>query len=235
MNSQTASYDLILQEDSNAAAITFTEDIGLGAISRAGALPMGSNGEWIEYAEEKLRKENGMDYQSLLWEVGTEVAERRAIDEGGMNITHEQMLLDNMKAWFIKGGGKLNFVEPEVTADGFKLVASEDIQHGEPVVSVPMKLIMCPQTARNVLVYKKGKYLGEELQKTFEKNEIWGMAIFLLHEYYKEMSGVGSKWGPYIKTLRMRALTTETIQVLVIIFALNTCLCTVKHYNHLLT
>jgi hypothetical protein len=44
---------------------------------------------------------------------------------------------------------------------------------------------MCKQTARNVLIKKKGKYLGEELTKTFEKDEEWGLAIFLLHEYYK--------------------------------------------------
>jgi len=214
VNSQTSSFELVVQEDANAMAIAFNEDVGLGAISKAGALPMGANGEWIEYAEEKLKKENGMDYQSLLAEIGAEVAEKRAIDQGGYNITHEKLLLENMKQWFIKGGGKLNFVEPEVTPEGFKLVATEDVQHGEPILSVPMKLIMCPQTARNVLVYKKGKYLGEELQKTFEKNEIWGLAIFLLHEYYKEVSGVGSKWGPFIKTLRMRQLTTEAIQAL---------------------
>ena len=77
-----------------------------------------------------------------------------------------------------------------------------------------MKLIMCPQTARNILIVKKGKYLGEELQKTFEKNEIWGMAIFLLHEYYKDITkDVGSKFGPYIRTLRMRALTTNVLHV----------------------
>jgi hypothetical protein len=36
-----------------------------------------------------------------------------------------------------------------------------------------------------------GKYLGEELTKTFEKNELWGLTIFLLHEYYKEIAGKG--------------------------------------------
>lgn len=214
VNSQTSSYELVVPEDANAMAVAFNEDIGLGAIAKSGALPMGLNGEWVGYAEDKLKKDNSLDYQNLLWEVSTEVLEKKFQEQGGINITHEKILLANMKEWFIKGGGKLNYVEPEVTPEGFKLVATEDIQLGEPVVSVPMKLIMCPQTARNVLIVKKGKYLGEELQKTFEKNEIWGLAIFLLHEYYKEDSGIGSKWGPFIKTLRMRALTVDALHAI---------------------
>jgi hypothetical protein len=97
-------------------------------------------------------------------------------------------------------------------------VALEDIQQMEPIVSVPMELIMCQQTARNVVIYKRGRYLGEELQKTFEKNDIWGLSLFLLHEYYKEMNGNGSKWGPFIRTLRMRVLTTDVLQVSHILF-----------------
>jgi hypothetical protein len=56
--------------------------------------------------------------------------------------------------------------------------------------------------------------IGEELKKTFEKDEAWGLAVFLLHEYYKEISGMGSKWGPYIRTLRMRLLTTDVMKAL---------------------
>jgi hypothetical protein len=73
---------------------------------------------------------------------------------------------------------------------------------------------MCKQTARNVVIPNRGKYLGEELQKTFEKNEMWGMTIFVLHEYYKEIAGDGSKWGPFLRTLRMRFLTTSVLQAL---------------------
>lgn len=56
--------------------------------------------------------------------------------------------------------------------------------------------------------------LGEELQKTFDKNDVWGLALFLLHEYYKEMHGDGSKWGPFIRTLRMRVLSTDALHAL---------------------
>lgn len=136
-------------------------------------------------------------------------------ENGGLNVTLESDLLASMRDWFTNGGGKLNFAEGSVTADnGFKLIATEDIISNEVIVSVPMKLIMCRQTARNVLINRKGKYLGEELAKTFEKNEVWGLAIFLLHEYYKEMTGVGSKWGPFIRTLHMRVLATDVLQAL---------------------
>lgn len=50
--------------------------------------------------------------------------------------------------------------------------AVEDIISGEAVVNVPIKLTMCRISARNVLIKNKGKYLGEELKKTFEKNEV---------------------------------------------------------------
>jgi hypothetical protein len=214
VNSQgTTDNQLFLPFEARAEAIRFTEEIGLGAISRTGALPMGSNGEWLALAEEKLKKEAGLDYQSLLWEMGSEVSEVKQKDQGGLNVTYEQELLDKMDAWFINGGGKTHFTKPSITKEsGFKLVATEDINESDVILAMPMKLIMCKQTARNVLIANRGKYLGEELAKTFEKNELWGMVVFLLHEYYKEINGNGSKWGPFIRTLRMRYLTTPTLQ-----------------------
>ena len=52
------------------------------------------------------------------------------------------------------------------------------------------------------------------MQKAFEKDEHWAMAIFLLHEYFKEVNGKGSKWGPFLRVMRMRALTTDVVQEL---------------------
>jgi hypothetical protein len=174
---------------------------------------MGSEGEWLQLAEKKLKKDASLDYQSLLWEMGSEVAETAQVGQGGLNITMEEELLRNMETWFTAGGGKLKYVKPSVSREnGFQLLATEDIQTAEAFVSVPMKLIMCRQTARNVLIANRGKYLGEELEKTFAKNEMWGMTVFLLHEYYKEVAGKGSKWGPFIRTLRMRALSTPVLQ-----------------------
>jgi hypothetical protein len=206
---------LMLPEQANALAVQFNEEISYGAISKAGALPLGENSKWITFAEDKLKRENKMDHQSLLWEYGSAVAEQAVKERGGLNVTQESELLANMKEWFIKGGGKLRFVEPSITKEnGFQLLASEETNSDEVVLSVPYKLIMSKQNARNVLIQNRGKYLGEELQKTFEKDEAWGLAIFLLHEYYKDTAGGGSKWGPFIRTLSMRMLTTESLQAL---------------------
>lgn len=199
----------------NAMSVSFNEDIGMGAISRAGALPMGEAMEWVKFVEDKMRRDAEMDHQSLLWELGSEVIENEQRERGGLNITHEEELLAAMKEWFTKGGGTLKYAEPSVTQeDGYQLLATEPLQEGEVVAHVPIKLTMCRISARNVLLPKKGKYLGEELKKTFEKNEVWALSVFLLHEWYKETAGKGSKWGPYIRLLRMRALSTPVLQSL---------------------
>ena len=213
VNSQQSSKHLMTPAEAEAMALTFHEEVGLGAISRAGALPLGTSGQWLAFAEDKLKKENSLDHQSLLWELGTEILEKRQMDIGSYNETKEDLLLKGMMDWFVAGGGRLQFVEPKLTPRGYQLFAIEDVENNEPVVSVPMNLIMCQQTARNVVIPNRGRYLGEELQKTFEKNEVWGLALFLLHEYYKDVSGLKSKWAPFIRTLRMRLLTVDTLQV----------------------
>jgi hypothetical protein len=242
----TTHHLVVTPQETAARARAFTEEIGLGAISKAGALPMGTEGEWLEFAEKKLRSDENLDYQALLWEMGSEIAERKSIEQGeslfllllnslnnsfpfsfsfsrglpvlslgGFNLTYENQLLLSMESWFLKNGGKLRFVKPAVAKEtGFQLLALEEINEFEPIIQAPLKMIMCKQSARNVVIKDRGKYLGDELQKTFEKNELWGMVIFLLHEYYKETAGNGSKWGPFIRTLRMRSLTTPVIQSL---------------------
>eukprot|EP01031_Cornospumella_fuschlensis_P043345 gene43345-52984_t len=175
----TSSNQVVAPHEARAMAMQFGEEIGLGAISKAGALPMGTQGEWLEFAEKKLKHDESLDYQALLWELGTEVAETKFIEQGGLNVTLEQELLEKMVEWFDKGGGKLHFAKPVVSKEkGFKLVATEEHHEYDPVITSPLKLIMCKQTARNVLVHSRGKYLGEELQKTFDKDEILGMVIF---------------------------------------------------------
>lgn len=92
-------------------AAAFFEDVSLGAISKAGALPMGTDGEWVKFAEDKLKRDAQLGYQELMWELGSEVAERDFVEGGGMNLTMETELLDSMVSWFKKGGGVLRFVK----------------------------------------------------------------------------------------------------------------------------
>ena len=216
VSSQQSSYELMPKHASNAMAASFNENVGLGAISRAGALPMGGEGAWLALVEEKRKKENALDYHAMLWELGSEIAEKEQVERGGINVTAEALLLASMKKWFADGGGRLFLTEPEIGGgnQGFRLVVTEDVAVDDTVLSVPLKLIMCRQTARNVVITGKGKYLGEELNKAFEKNEAWAMSIFLLHEYFKEVHGNGSKWGPFLRVLRMRTLTTDAVQEL---------------------
>jgi hypothetical protein len=195
--------------------VAINEDIGLGAISRAGGLPMGDKMEWLKYVEDKLKRDNKLHHQHLMSELGSSLLEEQTNAAGGLNVTLEEELLQNVTDWFIAGGGVLKYVIPTVSKEnGLTLVALEDINAEEAVVSTPLQLTMCRLSARNVLIPKKSKYLGEELKKTFEKDEVWGLALFVLHEYYKEVAGSGSKWGPYLLTLRMRSLSTPTVQAL---------------------
>ncbi len=211
----TTTNQVMLPQEAKAQALAFAEDIGVGAISQAGALPSGTAGEWLTFAEKKLKNDESLDYQALLWEIGSEVAEKTFVQQGGINVTHELELMEKLEDWFLKGGGKIHFAKPSVSKEhGFQLLATEDVQESEPIISAPLKLIMCRQTARNVLIQNRGKYLGEELNKAFEKNELWGMVIFVLHEYYKEVAGNGSKWGPFLRSLRMRYLSTPVLQSL---------------------
>jgi len=194
-------------------SVAVSEDIGMGAISKYGGLPMGENHEWVKFVEDKLKRDNKLPHQKLMSELGSSVLEEQQREAGGLNLTLEEELLQNVTNWFTAGGGVLKYVTPAVTAEnGLTLVAAEDIGQEDVVVSIPIKLTMCRISARNVLIPKKSKYLGAELKKTFENDEAWGLTIFVLHEWYKETAGRGSKWGPYLRTLRMRSLSTPTVQ-----------------------
>jgi hypothetical protein len=168
-----SSNGLVSVEEINALAVSLNEDIGFGAISKSGALPMGDSLEWVKFAEDKLKRDARIDHQSLLWELGSEVVEMEQASAGGLNVSLEEELIANLTAWFTKGGGSLKYVEPSITKEnGLRLVASEGIGDGEVAINVPIKLTMSRISARNVLLKNKGKYLGEELKKTFEKNEV---------------------------------------------------------------
>ena len=68
-------------------------------------------------------------------------------------------------------------------------MSTEDIGSGDAVLTIPLKLIMCKQTARNVLIKGKGKYLGDELTDTFAKNEVWINGL-LTHSLTHSLTGL---------------------------------------------
>jgi hypothetical protein len=77
----------------------------------------------------------------------------------GFDKQNEDKLISNMKEWFMTNGGTLKYVEPvfDPYTKYYRLQATESILADESVVSVPFKLIMCRQTARNVLIKHKSK------------------------------------------------------------------------------
>jgi hypothetical protein len=178
VTNRAASFEIMPPEELNALQIGISEDIGFGAISKAGALPMGDGMKWLKFVEDKLKRDNRIDHQSLLWELGSEVVENEYVQSGGLNVSLEEELLRNLSTWFELGGGKLRYVSPSVSKEnGITLHALEDIEEGEAVIQIPIKLTMCRISARNVLIKSKGKYLGEELKKTFEKNEVGSCSL----------------------------------------------------------
>ena len=170
---------LMTAAGNTARAVAFSEQLGQGAISQAGALPMSSErggGEgWIELAEGKLRRDAELSHTSLTWELGAEMLQKRQRAEGGMNVTQEGLLLTSLTRWLEAHGGSLSLVSPSHSrARGLVLDATEKLHEGDVVLSVPFKTLMCRQTARNVLVgQRSGRYLGEELSKAFERDETW--------------------------------------------------------------
>jgi hypothetical protein len=170
---------LVSPADVAALAVGVSEDISMGAISRAGALPMGEDMQWLKFVEDKLKRDNKMSHQDLMLALGSSYAEESCGSAGGLNISLEEELMHDFTTWFGTGGGSLHYVTPSISKEsGLTLIASEDITEDEVVVSVPIKLTMCRITARNVLT-KKSKYLGEELKKTFEKNEVGSVLLVL--------------------------------------------------------
>lgn len=161
--------------DIAALAIGVNEDISMGAISQSGALPMGEDMQWLKFVEDKLKRDNKMSHQDLMLALGSSYEEEIQAQTGsvnGLNISLEEGLMSNLTEWFTSKGGVLRYVTPTISADnGLTLVAAEDLHEDDTVVSVPIKLTLCRISARNVLT-KKSKYLGEELKKTFEKNEV---------------------------------------------------------------
>ena len=222
---QSESSEVMSEETASGLATAIQEDISMGAIAKAGALIVqGEEGDnhgmgWISFAEKKVKRDNKLDHHSSLWFMGSQQIEISQRNRSSVSRSKQEEKMKDLKSWLEREGGKLSFDQLEYSNSSYthQFLASEPINKGETVVSVPLKLTMCRITSRNVLVKNKGSYLGEALKKTFEKNEIWGLAIFLLHEWFKENAsnnGKGSKWGPLINSLRMRSLTTPVVTAL---------------------
>ena len=160
-----------------ARAVAFNEQIGGGALSQAGALPMGAQGQWIELAEGKLRRDAELSHSALLWELGSELAEAEAASAALSTITTdtsaaaaaaEEEAVAALQSWVLSLGGSLPLSEVQMgghntssgsgsRGGGAALLATEALQEGDVAAALPFRALMCRQTARNVLVGRTGR------------------------------------------------------------------------------
>ena len=182
--------------------------IASGAVANSGALP--SPSEWADAAREDL---SALD---VGWLVAAEKAEARARAEDSPLSDHDA-LYANMTEWFVRRGGVLDGVELATIAgkpgDGRGLVSTRRLALGDVVLRVPSSATLSVVSARNLRF--GGQNVGEALKDALAgEHPQWALATLLLHEWTKEHSGIGSRWGPYLRTLAHAAPGTATLRKL---------------------
>ena len=209
-----SNYALMSKEQLHAAAVEIGENIGQGAIAKVGAMALGNEGQWIKYVEDGLKRKNKLLHGEMIWHLGQKRIENRTMVEGLLNRTKEREIFDNLMTWAKEGGASLAYIEPVWIPEqgGFRLVATETIGSDEPVLQLPMKLMMSRVTARNVRIKKTNRYVADQLKSTFQRNEKWALAVFVLHEWFKEHKGHGSKWGPLLRSMHVRQFSSQVTQ-----------------------
>ena len=187
------------------------EAIVTGAVAGTGALLPAR--EWAEHATEKLGA------LEVPWLLATELAEAkaRADPEAMRNETAIDEAYAAMQTWFEDKGGAMHGVRvrrvPGKPGDGRGLVADDGgVEGGARYLRVPASLTLSPVTARNMR--SNSHSVGEHLKKLYVSDPERGLAVFLLHEWLKEHMGEGSKWGPYLRTLRSPALGRATLRAM---------------------
>lgn len=218
--SSTTSKEMMTTAESNAIIVQLNEDIGTGALAMAGALKLGNEGQWLQPAIDKVQDKSSLKTPELFLLMAQKEIEKQTIAKKGLNESYEYEIYNNLTEWATSQGAVLRYMTPVFNREkgGIRLIANEPIGSNEHVISIPLKLIISRITARNIPIYKSGRYLGTELKSTFAKSEEWGLAVLLLHEWFKEHRHTdqqrGSRWGPFIRTLRARYLTTKVQRTL---------------------
>ena len=191
-------------------SVKLVDDVSAGAIANTGALPRDAN-QWMTMAEDSLSRKPLLRHHDVHWLLATAELEHNdteALSDGEEERAATEKLEEEMAAWFAGNGGKMTYAE--VDANSTVLRATEALNDGELVLTMPLKLTLSQVSARNVRL--KGGYLGQHLKKLFDKSQRWGLAMMLLHEHFKDTTGRGSKWAPFLRTLRVAALTKPVMR-----------------------
>jgi len=215
-------------------SLEVVEKVADGAVSRSGALPPALDvTDWVQTAKrhrEKKRKhtyrtlfigiEEGLDVEYM---VATDQREKEVEIRNTSSLHYDPSDHEDLEKWFLDGGGKLTFVEPvhadpanestrlthlEVTET---LPTSDDdsMDAQDAVIDVPVRLTMSQDTLR--LEKHNHRSLTDKFKPAFQRNQVWGLAAFLLYEAGKRE---GSRWWPLIKTLRMNMLRKNVLKEL---------------------
>lgn len=143
---------------------------------------------------------DGMGCRTKTREEKREVRKGAMAYEGGDG-TKEVSRLDEERfmRWLKENGAKFpKIVWPaRTTVQGVRgTVAIDDIESGEVMLEIPLKLMICPQNCR------ASKRIGHVFAETslFQYGEVGSdlISVFLMHE---KILGVESFWYPYIKML----------------------------------
>ena len=212
-------------------SVALVDDVATGAIANTGALPRDAE-QWMDMAAESIGRNPTLRSHDVHWLLATSELEHNdteALEDGEETLVSNEELDADLAKWFEEGGGSLTYVE--VDSDKSVLRAQEDLNEGEVVIKMPLKLTLSQISARNVRT--RGGYLGQHMKDLFKMNQVrcvcpfvsavstvlkhsclqrWGLAMMLLHEHFKDTTGKGSKWGPFLRTLRVAALTKPIMQ-----------------------
>merc|ERR1711907_37607 len=109
------------------------------------------------------------------------------------SVEQEQAVLDGLLSWFKDHGGESGLLHPELFGDGIGrgLVASSDVEQGQPVCSIPFELVVSTALAEEALVIKELPP-GLLLQR-----EVLLLALFLV----QESRNPESMWTSWIASL----------------------------------
>ncbi len=230
--------------ESYVKSVELVEKVANGALTASGALPTDTHkwSKLAAAGKERVTRRpfyNYWDKEDRVWRLAT----RQLAEEIARNNTNTTFLKSHTKQrrktqskmdeemleWFREGGGKLAYASVSTERSSWRgrrgapkllgrvgagtqnLVVNEDLSEGDVVLEVPLKLVMNQLTCHRVKT-QRGRYLGELFGGAIAgRYADWGLAGFLLVELGK---GNSSKWWPFIRTLRMRVMSSEVLSEL---------------------
>lgn len=85
--------------------------------------------------------------------MGSQQIELEQQNRSNVNVTLQEQKFEHLLKWIEMEGGSVFYGSTQYSrSSGPQLIATEDIADQDKVISVPLKLIMCRITSRNVVI-----------------------------------------------------------------------------------